>query len=953
MLKERLLSSVNKLETALRTDSKFKQEISPLLQKLQKDISQLPEISIDIEEVDCKDIKLKLQSINSDIITAVNIIKPLSFTDSDIQNEVVHNIEQLQAICQEGFDQLEKITHPVEIQIINQSIGLLPINIDIEQIESNLHKLMKENKNTQQYCLQAFEQAKIVCVKINQLIKQGSQIEPILECINRILHFITAKLGFIEDEETNYLAKIYAKNLLKTIIKSFLSLRYQLQSPVHPADDTDDLQQQQRLEQEQILQLSQNIFNGEQTSAGLQLKNCLQAVRKIADSHYLVPNQVFIAYAWAQDSSQQEKWVELTFLPILRQHLRDAGIRAKLDRIDNRGGSNIYYYMNQVTDSDKVILVGTSALLTKHIQGTAAVCSELILINRKRRNQTGAILPILLAGSFINSFPPYLELYSTIRDWHGKSYVANLKGLIQDIYDIGPDDKRYHPLWDDLLIEANKCVQNNHSAALNQQLFINEFLEDKFFRFLESIGSKINNFYPSNKPKVFISYARGSYYKYKVEKIAQCIAIAGIDLRFDINSNQFANFTHEIDTVDYVLIIGTIELVEECNQQNLALAEAIEYGGQEINQDEEVPVVSREMIRILKRLEQIGKLEKNKLANCPIIPISLMDEISEVFPKELLNIGGYSWQRGHNYNEIFQLLQRLLPKLSYIIAEQNKNFRESQNNINAYPLTVLQKAANEFYQRKQQEQENQMTSEIAEFIGLTASVETLASTPIDSIITEQSNLSQKIDAPQSYDDKHTLLGIKKTALFKKQKNHSQLTSNKPIALIPKRRNASPFFTQITNNSINESENSIASSPIQKISPNPIPIASESYYSPETFEQASKELLTTLCNWRTCANLEIDNKVLIIAIDVERPPVEQAQSWLQQLSQLIFQYWKGSLAHNGIEIDSDNLLHTLRITLKTALHAKTLHQKLLTSSLFQVDTIPVMKINETSSRLDIN
>ena len=104
--------------------------------------------------------------------------------------------------------------------------------------------------------------------------------------------------------------------------------------------------------------------------------------------------------------------------------------------------------------------------------------------------------------------------------------------------------------------------------------------------------------------------------------------------------------------------------------------------------------------------------------------------------------------------------------------------------------------------------------------------------------------------------------------------------------------------------------------------------------PETFVQASQQLLTSLKMWGIHAELTIEHKDLIVALNAENISVRKAQSWLQQLSKLLYQYWGNSINSNKARYESDNLLHTFCIELKSCQHAKKLAEILSNSALFQ-------------------
>jgi hypothetical protein len=191
--------------------------------------------------------------------------------------------------------------------------------------------------------------------------------------------------------------------------------------------------QEHRLRMEQQLITNSPLIN-------TAFSNLLIAIAKRAKTgNYKIPNGIFISYAWPDDKMEQDRhlnWVQ-PFLRKLYEHIKAAGLNTvKLDICDTPPGANIHAYMKQAGIVDFVLLIGTESLLRKHEQGVSAVCSELVKINRQRKeNANYHVLPILLSGQIDTSFPAYFEMYTSISDWKDKnSYFKNLQWLLAALY---------------------------------------------------------------------------------------------------------------------------------------------------------------------------------------------------------------------------------------------------------------------------------------------------------------------------------------------------------------------------------------------------------------------------------------------------------------------------------------------------------------------------------------
>jgi GTPase SAR1 family protein len=142
----------------------------------------------------------------------------------------------------------------------------------------------------------------------------------------------------------------------------------------------------------------------------------------------------FISYAWG--STFQERWV-LT----LAKDLRNAGIDVIFDRWHNTPGTSVVKFIERIESSDYVIAIGTLEYLEKYNTESAdpVVDAEIRLIGtrlRKRTEEHVRIIPLLLAGEQLTSFPPLFHDSVYINFVDEENYFINLLNLILTLYSI-------------------------------------------------------------------------------------------------------------------------------------------------------------------------------------------------------------------------------------------------------------------------------------------------------------------------------------------------------------------------------------------------------------------------------------------------------------------------------------------------------------------------------------
>lgn len=177
----------------------------------------------------------------------------------------------------------------------------------------------------------------------------------------------------------------------------------------------------------------------------------------------------FISYAWPlQTASRQEKegWLQ-PFLRELYSHLAQAGIKPRLDIIDNQAGGSIVTFTNHIQTSEFALLMCTESLLDKHNHPEFKIIqTELSLLRQKydadiRATGQVRVFPFLVSGSRVNATLPEHHLYRTVRDWRVNGYIKNLEHLITWIYYPPPQvpPEAYQAIWRDFYNKYNQLAE--------------------------------------------------------------------------------------------------------------------------------------------------------------------------------------------------------------------------------------------------------------------------------------------------------------------------------------------------------------------------------------------------------------------------------------------------------------------------------------------------------------
>lgn len=320
-----------------------------------------------------------------------------------------------------------------------------------------------------------------------------SNIDSIEQLVNKVNNYKTKK-----NPEIFYnpmiTALIEIKNLTEEIYKFAgpdniprgLTLKRILQQMIKPIFDELNMRQEMPSEEREELELKTRHLYAEQSvysregELQLQLMEFLQRIKALTTERGIAQPKCTICYAKPSDKNKKgEYWVE-AFLSVLYDHLTAAGLNVIMDIRDLKPGDSQYRFVNQMSDGNPILLVGTESLLEKYIAGEDSILEmELsIIANRLEKNGKlfGAIeiYPMLLSGTNNSSFPEIFDSYCQSRDAR-IGYRENLEQLINFMYQnlLSGKQTAYRKLWYDFYQESPALQLN--SEAIEQELRTYEF----------------------------------------------------------------------------------------------------------------------------------------------------------------------------------------------------------------------------------------------------------------------------------------------------------------------------------------------------------------------------------------------------------------------------------------------------------------------------------------------
>lgn len=284
------------------------------------------------------------------------------------------------------------------------------------------------------------------------------EIRDRLDAISRSLGEIPEKSGFYHSIRTKIQGAI---NPLQKDIRAFF-----LQE--------EGVSDSQLIAKTQALYAQQALIMRDETISKA-LNNTLQNIQK------QLPKaqkglRCFISYAWPTAELQQKEYWLQPFLRVLHKHLTQAGIKPRLDIVDNIADGNIITFTDNIKTDEFAVLICTESLANKHHHPQFRVVQmELNLLQQKydadiRVNPKPRVFPFLVSGSRVSASLPQHNLYHTVRDWRVQSYLKNLEQLIGWMCYPQGVSETYQEIWQDFYTHYPALTSPMPEERVKQEL---------------------------------------------------------------------------------------------------------------------------------------------------------------------------------------------------------------------------------------------------------------------------------------------------------------------------------------------------------------------------------------------------------------------------------------------------------------------------------------------------
>lgn len=209
--------------------------------------------------------------------------------------------------------------------------------------------------------------------------------------------------------------------------------------------------------QEKNLYLQQNLLCRRDIAE--KLKITLNEISELGMKNYS-PTQIFIYYTEAKQPYL--KWTN-DFITNLKKQIQEAGLNSVELLSDTPDGGNVNTHLEKIINYDHVLVIGTEAFLEAQISGKMDVQLGYL---RNRENSTKKITPVLISGSFENSFPPYYEFIKSL-DWKSDLYLQSLRNLIAFLY--RTEENSFKPCWDKFLASLEQDSQDYLTKGYSEE----------------------------------------------------------------------------------------------------------------------------------------------------------------------------------------------------------------------------------------------------------------------------------------------------------------------------------------------------------------------------------------------------------------------------------------------------------------------------------------------------
>src|SRR5947209_11030516 len=186
-------------------------------------------------------------------------------------------------------------------------------------------------------------------------------------------------------------------------------------------------------------------------------ETALSSIKKVVQKRKSTAPTCFISYAWGDDL--QKRWI-LT----LADDLRKADLGVVIDQWDNAAiGASIPRFISRIEVCDFILAIGTPAYRQKYDNNVSpqgsVVAAEVDLMNRRligTEAQKASILPLLLNGEELISFPPLLHGRVYANFTREEYYLVTLFDLLLTLYFIPFDASLVRDLRENLRKNAEK-----------------------------------------------------------------------------------------------------------------------------------------------------------------------------------------------------------------------------------------------------------------------------------------------------------------------------------------------------------------------------------------------------------------------------------------------------------------------------------------------------------------
>jgi hypothetical protein len=180
------------------------------------------------------------------------------------------------------------------------------------------------------------------------------------------------------------------------------------------------------------------------------LKNHLRSIKEYFHKPGTANIRCYIVHAKPTNENEATERDVKPFLLKLYEHLVEAGINVKMDLNDLKPGQSYNQFINDYSDGNAIILVGTKSLYdSHHSNGNTDIQSALPIIINQTNNRPELLYPLLINGTFKASYPEQFNKFESKLS-PSQDYLDILKHLIGMLYKnrmIADNKVNYDNIW--------------------------------------------------------------------------------------------------------------------------------------------------------------------------------------------------------------------------------------------------------------------------------------------------------------------------------------------------------------------------------------------------------------------------------------------------------------------------------------------------------------------------